>query len=94
MYRLLSKFPDIFLEEKVVLTGWGVFDQSYKKSSDLLYANLTTKSLTECIHEFSDSFVLKKLDSRMHLCAQSLSSQDACSGDSGGKPNYSCELQK
>ena len=85
MYRLLSKFPDTFLEEKVVLTGWGVFDQSGEMSSNLLYANLTTKSITEC-KQFEDSSTSTRLNSRKHLCAQSLSNQDACRGDSGGKP--------
>jgi hypothetical protein len=86
MYRLLSKFPDTFLEEKVVLTGWGVFDQTYKMASTLLYANLTTKLLTECNQMIDDSSASARLDSRMHLCAQSLSNQDACQGDGGGKP--------
>jgi hypothetical protein len=85
MHTLLSKFPDILLEEKVVLTGWGVFDKRGEMSSKLLYANLTTKSITKCNH-FEDSSTSTRLNSRQHLCAQSLSNQDACRGDSGGKP--------
>jgi secreted trypsin-like serine protease len=76
------------LEEKVVLTGWGVFDQTDEMSSNLLFANLTTKSLSECRQIIEDSSFSTRLNPWKHLCAQSLSSQDACRGDAGGKPFF------
>jgi len=88
----ISKFPGIFLDEEVVLTGWGVFNRRDETSENLLYANLTIKALSECKKNFDDAFASTRLNSKMHLCAQSLSSQDACGGDSGGKPTSQMQI--